>query len=83
MKELDRIPREVYAEAEKFGVFERDILAAAASDRNRDGIYCDNWILVTRDELLLLGGIDVVAPDERRRRSDPRRLTVKYSKISA
>lgn len=83
MKELDRIPREVYAEAEKFGVFERDILAAAASDRNRDGVYCDNWILVTRDELLLLGGIDVVVPDEHRRRSDPRRLTVKYSKISA
>ncbi len=82
MKELDRIPREVYAEAEKYGVFEKDILFSAAADKNRDGVYCDNWVLVTEDEILMLGGINLVVPDEHRRKLDPKKLTVKYGKIS-
>lgn len=83
MKELDRIPKEVYTEAEKYGVFEKDILFSASADKNRDGVYCDNWVLVCEDEILMLGGINLVVPDERRRKLDPRRLTVKYGKISA
>lgn len=84
MKELDRIPKEVYAEAEKYGVLEKDILFSALADKNCDGVYCDNWVIVTNDEILMLGGIELVVPDVRhRRRSDPRKLCVKYGKISA
>ena len=42
LREFGRIPEEVFAEAEKFGVPRGDIVAAAASDRDADGTYCDN-----------------------------------------
>ena len=83
LREFGRIPEEVFAEVEKFGVPRGDIVAAAASDRDADGTYCDNWILVTDREIVLVGGIQAVVPKTRRRMGDPRRLTVKFTKVSA
>ena len=83
MREFGKIPEEVFSEAEKFGVPRGDIVAAAASDRDADGTYCDNWILVTDREIVLVGGIQAVVPKTRRRMGDPRRLTVKFTKVSA
>ena len=82
MTEFDRIPKEVFLEAEKFGVLEKDILFAAHADKNPEGVFCDNWVLVTEDEIIMVGGINVVTHKEGAKWNDKEKLTVKYSKIS-
>ncbi len=82
MTEFDRIPKEVFSEAEKFGVLEKDILFAAHADKNPEGVFCDNWVLVTEDEIIMVGGINVVTHKEGAKWNDKEKLTVKYSKIS-
>ena len=52
MIEFDRIPKEVFLEAEKYGVLEKDILFAAHADKNPEGVFCDNWVLITEDEMV-------------------------------
>ncbi len=82
MTEFDRIPDEVFSEGEKLGVLKKDILFAAHADRDPDGVFCDNWVLVTADEIVMIGGIQVVLPKNNVKWHDPKKLTVKYSKIS-
>lgn len=82
MTEFDRIPKEVFGEAEKFGVFEGDILFAAHADKDPDGVFCDNWMLFTKEEIIMIGGIQLVVPKEGARWNDRKKLTVKYSNIS-
>lgn len=82
MTEFDRIPKEVFLEAEKHGITEKDILFAAHADKNPEGVYCDNWVLVTEDEIVMIGGIQLVLPKEGARWNDRQKLTVKYSNIS-
>lgn len=82
MTEFDRIPDEVFAEGEKLGVLKKDILFAAHADKDPDGVFCDNWVLITEEEILMIGGIKVVLPKDNVKWHDPKKLTVKYSKIS-
>ena len=82
MVKFDKIPKEVFEEAEKFGVLEKDILFAAHADKDRNGVYCDNWLLITEEEIVMVGGIQLVVPREGVKRRDPKKLTVKYGKIS-
>ncbi len=82
MIKFDKIPDEVFLEAEKYGIFEKDILVAARSDKNRDGAYCDNWVLITADEIVMIGGISLVEPKKKVRFNDPKKLTVRFGKIS-
>ena len=80
--EFDRIPKEVFLEAEKFGVYEKDILFAAHADKNPEGVFCDNWVLITEEEIIMIGGIQLVLPKEGARWNDKQKLTVRYSSIS-
>ena len=32
------------------------------SDMNSEGVYCDNWLLVTEEDLIIIGGIKTVTP---------------------
>ncbi len=82
MIKFDRIPDEVFREAEKYGVLEKDILFAARADKDSDGVYCDNWLLVTEEEIVMIGGIQLVVPKEGVKKRDPKKLTVRYGKIS-
>ena len=82
MTEFDRIPREVFEEAQKFGVLEKDILFAAHADKNPEGVFCDNWMLITEDEIIMIGGIELVTHKENARWNDKMKLCVKYSSIS-
>ena len=82
MTEFDRIPKEVFKEAEKLGVTEDDILFAAHADKNPEGVLCDNWVLVTEEEILMIGGIQLVVPKEGAKWNDSKKLTVKYGNIS-
>lgn len=82
MTEFDRIPKEVFLEAEKYGIGADDILFAAHADKDPNGVFCDNWVLVTEKEIVMIGGIQLVLPKEGARWNDKQKLTVKYSKIS-
>lgn len=82
MIEFDRIPNEVFCEAEKLGLGKESILYAAHADKNRDGIFCDNWVLVSADEILMIGGIELVEPVQGAKLTDKKRLTVRFSKLS-
>ena len=82
MTKFDKIPAEVFKEAEKFGVLEKDILFAAHADKDRNGVFCDNWVLITEEEIVMIGGIQLVVPKEGVKKRDPKKLTVKYGKVS-
>lgn len=82
INELDRIPKEIYEEAEKYGVLRDSIEIATMADRARDGNFMENWILFTKDEILFIGGIHVVEPKSNVRRVDPNKLTVRFDKIT-
>ena len=82
MTEFDRIPKEVFSEAEKYGIREDDILFAAHADKDPSGVFCDNWVLVTETEIVMIGGIHLVLPKEGARWNDKQKLCVKFSKIS-
>lgn len=82
MTEFDRIPKEVFSKAEEFGVLEGDILFAAHADKDPDGVFCDNWMLFTKEEIIMIGGIQLVVPKEGAKWNDKKKLTVKYSNIS-
>ena len=66
MTKFDKIPAEVFKEAEKFGVLEKDILFAAHADKDRNGVFCDNWVLITEEEIVMIGGIQLVVPKGRK-----------------
>ncbi|MDD6094198.1 MAG: ABC transporter ATP-binding protein [Clostridia bacterium] len=83
IKEFEKIPKEVYAEAEKYGVFRDAVRIALRCDKNPDGVFCDSWILITDDEILIIGGINLVVPKKNVKKSDPKKLTVRFGKISA
>ena len=82
MTKFDKIPAEVFKEAEKFSVLEKDILFAAHADKDRNGVFCDNWVLITEEEIVMIGGIQLVVPKEGVKKRDPKKLTVKYGKVS-
>ncbi|MBE6587179.1 MAG: ABC transporter ATP-binding protein [Ruminococcaceae bacterium] len=82
MTEFDRIPKEVFLEAEKFGVLEKDILFAAHADKNPAGVFCDNWMLITEEEIIMVGGIQLVTHKEGAKWNSRQKLEVKYSNIS-
>ena len=64
------------------GVLEKDILFAAHADKDRNGVFCDNWVLITEEEIVMIGGIQLVVPKEGVKKRDPKKLTVKYGKVS-
>lgn len=83
IKEFDRIPDEVYTEAEKYGVFRSAVEYAIRLDKSPDGVYCDNWMLITGDTILMVCGINLVEPKKYLKRFTKNRLTVRFGKISA
>jgi len=63
--ELSKLPRELIAKLAEKGIAESDIKMCVRSDMNPDGVYCDNWLLVTEDDLIVIGGIKTVTPKKR------------------
>ncbi len=63
MLEIDKMPRALALHLEeKKGISVGDILLCAKTDISEDHVYCDNWLLLTSSELLVLSGIKTVAP---------------------
>ena len=69
MIEINKLPRALVAKLAEKGIAEVDILLCARSDMNRDGVHCDNWLLVTESDLVVVGGLKTVLP---KRRAAPR-----------
>lgn len=65
MIELSKMPRELKNKLAEKGIAESDIKICVKSDMNSDGVYCDNWLLVTEDDLIVIGGIKTVTPKKR------------------
>lgn len=65
MIELNKMPRELLQKLAEKGIAESDILICARSDINTDGVYCDNWLIATADDLIIVGGIRTVTPKKR------------------
>jgi ATP-binding cassette subfamily B protein len=63
--ELSKMPRELIKKLAEKGIAESDIKICVRSDMNADGVYCDNWLLVTVDDLIVIGGIKTVTPKKR------------------
>ena len=59
------MPRELIKKLAEKGIAESDIKICVRSDMNADGVYCDNWLLVTVDDLIVIGGIKTVTPKKR------------------
>ncbi len=65
MIELNKMPRELVEKLAEKGILYSDILLCARADMNRDGVHCDNWLIVTSDDLITVGGIKTATPKNR------------------
>jgi ABC-type multidrug transport system, ATPase and permease components len=63
--EIGKMPRVLITKLAEKGITEGDILMSARSDMNSDGVHCDNWLLVTKDDLIIVGGIKTIIPKKR------------------
>ncbi len=63
MVQINQVPQAVLSALAGREIPEERLLLAVRSDMNRDGVWCDNWLFATSDELILLCGILQVRAD--------------------
>lgn len=81
MVQITKVPPEVWKALDTKGIAESDILLASKCDMNRDGVWCDNWLLSTATELLCLAGSSAVVPSQRGR-LDKKSIKTEFKEIS-
>lgn len=57
MVQINQVPQAVLNALAGREIPEERLLLAVRSDMNRDGVWCDNWLFATSDELILFCGI--------------------------
>jgi len=54
MNRLEEVPNQIMEEFSKKGIKEEDILFGAQSDLSDEGLFCDTWLMVTREKLIVM-----------------------------
>ncbi len=85
MLQIDKIPLSLLALLSQKGIPEESILLCAKTDISPERVYCDNWLIATRDDLLIVGGVKTIAPKKETEAFlflHPERLECNFSEIS-
>lgn len=62
MLEIDKLPAPLAALLEKRGIPKDSILLCAKTDISPAHVYCDNWFIATKDDLILISGVKTIVP---------------------
>ena len=85
MLQIDKIPHSLLSLLSQKGIDESTILLCAKSDISPDRVYCDNWLIATKDDLLIVGGVKTLTPKKETEATlflHPERLECNFSEIS-
>ena len=85
MLQIDKIPYSLLSLLSEKGIDEDTILLCAKTDISPDRVYCDNWLIATKDDLLIVGGVKTLTPKKEKEATlflHPERLECNFSEIS-
>ncbi|MCL2518163.1 MAG: ABC transporter ATP-binding protein/permease [Oscillospiraceae bacterium] len=82
MVQIDKMPNELLKKLDERGISESSIKLTVKADMNRDGVYCDNWIVATDTDLICIGGSKIILPKENRKITETNKLRVEFGEIS-
>ncbi len=80
--EIDRIPRQVFDCIEAKGIARDTVELCAAADRNREHLPSECYLFVTRDKLLILGGVMATAPQSTKEKLARKSGSVVFRELS-
>ena len=85
MLEIDKLPPQVLKLLDEKGVSADSILLCAKTDISSEHVYCDNWLIATKDDLIVLSGVKTIVPKNTtpmQLRLNPERLRCDFAQIS-
>ena len=62
MLQIDRMPDQLINQLETRGITPDSILLCAKTDISPDHVYCDNWLIATKDDLIVVSGVKTLLP---------------------
>ncbi|MCQ2432447.1 MAG: ATP-binding cassette domain-containing protein [Clostridia bacterium] len=62
MLEIDRIPQELITLLDQKGIDASSVLLCAKTDISPEHVYCDNWLIATKDDLIVISGVQTLTP---------------------
>ena len=62
MLQIDRMPDQLIAQLETRGITSDSILLCAKTDISPEHVYCDNWLIATKDDLIVVSGVKTLLP---------------------
>ena len=80
--EITKIPRQLSDKLKEKSIDSEKLILAVKSDMNSDSVRCDNWLLVTESEIIIVGGTKIIVPKKHRKLLDQRLLEVRFGQIS-
>ena len=84
MLQIDRMPDQLLAQLDSRGIAPDSILLCAKTDISPDHIYCDNWLIATKDDLIVVSGVKTLLPKNMtpaQRFLHPERLQCDFTQI--
>ena len=62
MLQIDRMPEELIKQLESRGITSDSILLCAKTDISPEHVYCDNWLIATKEDLIVVSGVKTLLP---------------------
>ena len=84
MLQIDRMPEELIKQLESRGITSDSILLCAKTDISPEHVYCDNWLIATKDDLIVVSGVKTLLPKNMtpaQRFLHPERLQCDFTEI--
>lgn len=91
MVEIDKLNSGIREALTKKGIQEDSIRLCVRLDRNADGVYCDNWLLATDDDLIAVGLLPKLIGkrsfkdpmiDPEKQKNSKKKLEISYTELS-
>ena len=79
MFNVDKIPSWVFSLIEEKGVEADKIMLAAYCDMNADFVFCDTYVVATKDKICILSGSDVLLHNNKSEKLEKNWNEISYS----
>ncbi len=84
MLEIDKMPSSLITLLDERGIARDKILLCAKTDISPEHVYCDNWLIATADDFIVISGVKTLIPKHMtpaQQLLHPERLTCDFTQI--
>lgn len=84
MLEIDKMPSSLLSLLDERGIAKEHILLCAKTDISPEHVYCDNWLIATKDDFIVISGVKTLIPKNMTPAEQllhPERLTCDFAQI--